>query len=323
MALHVFPRRPPMSDLIRKFLNDNPHLAAKTRDWYKIRLTEAFKYFNNNDLQTVTDEDINEYFAYMMAEKFAWSTRNGAFTCLKKFFRWARIRKHIVDDPFDSDMVTRPPKIERQHRILTMDEIERMVKYEEEKGQYGQTKKVRQTGIRNAAILHLLLTTGIRRAELAAIDLDDLSDDGSEIFIKKAKGGQSRSAYPKPTSIRAIGYWLMVRPTTSNPALFVSLFKDKTGPRYHRLSDNSITRIVADAAKRSGVNIDGAAHALRRLYATEYSKNGSHFALQKLMGHKRIETTQGYVTYSPRVLKDLASKAGPELTNGKEPPEDG
>jgi integrase/recombinase XerC len=146
-------------------------------------------------------------------------------------------------------------------------------------------------GVRDFALSMLLIGTGIRVAEAAALDTDDLfiSDRMGEAQIRHGKGGASRTVQVGPDVRAALRPWL-ARRRELTPEPLGPLFLSRVGGRLSARRMQSMMEAVGEAA---GVEVTP--HTLRHTFARRYLDAGGDLAgLQQALGHKNLSSTQVY-----------------------------
>jgi site-specific recombinase XerD len=165
-------------------------------------------------------------------------------------------------------------------------------------------------GIRDRAILELFYSTGIRRGELARLNLTDYLPDLQELRINQGKGKKDRIV---PVGDYAAGYMRLylkaIRPwmaAPDEPALFVGA---KTGGR---LRQSAVGEVVRRALIKSGIPKKVFPHMLRHSMATHLLRNGADLRhIQAILGHSSIESTQVYTHLTVQDLSRALEKAHP------------
>jgi site-specific recombinase XerD len=168
-------------------------------------------------------------------------------------------------------------------------------------------------GARDAALIALAWSTGLRRSELAALQLADVKwtgDDEADITIKSGKGDKDRKEYIYNGAASALSDWLAVRGRWAGP-LFVSINKSgkiqrserTTGVKGSReavkkpagLSDEALAQLLEKRATQAGITSPITWHDFRRTFAGNLLENGHDLVtVQKLMGHSSPITTSKY-----------------------------
>lgn len=319
MALLIIPRQPydyQMGKVMQEFLADQPDWANATRIWYRKRIEGFLKHLKTEGVtsyQNVTFRHFTRYMAKIREAGWTWSSRNGAFTVISKFWGWLKDAEEISDNFFvtKANQVKRPRKVKTVVKPLKLEHAEAMIAAAEAKGTL--------YGIRDATLMRLLLTTGVRREEVTRLDLDHIDD--RQVFII-GKYDRERFVYLPDNTAQAIEAWLQVRPATDSPALFITLHRNKNGLIHTRLGNRALNLAIQKWQERAGLptDISMSPHKWRHLYATYFAEqHPDPFALQKLLGHSDISTTRVYVTYSQSTLKDKALQYGPDTggSNGR------
>lgn len=162
-------------------------------------------------------------------------------------------------------------------------------------------------GLRDRAILELLFSTGMRVSECASLDRDKLDSERNEISVR-GKGDKIRLVFISQDARYWIDRYLRSRDDEWRP-LFIRYARDvnpvNQGEKM-RLTTRSIQRIVEKYAKRAGLPISTTPHVLRHSFATDLLINGADLrAIQEMLGHESITTTQIYTNVSNKHLREV------------------
>jgi site-specific recombinase XerD len=142
---------------------------------------------------------------------------------------------------------------------------------------------------RNRAMLLLMLDTGIRASELCDLNIEDLKQKNSQIYVRKGKGDRERILPFSPRTGQMIWRYLASR---KNADPKEPLFLSKIGRRLHR---DKLSHMVADIGRRAGVP-DVYPHRFRHTFAIQYLRNGGNaYTLQRMLGHSTLETVKIYL----------------------------
>lgn len=160
-------------------------------------------------------------------------------------------------------------------------------------------------GLRDRALLELLYSTGARVSELAALDLDEVSDQG--LIRVRGKGSKERLVPVGSFAARALeAYMTRVRPglvKKSTPALFLN-------QQGGRLSRQSIWQIIQRAGESCGIDVSP--HTLRHCFATHLIEGGADVrVVQELLGHASVTTTQIYTKVTIDTLREVFQASHP------------
>ncbi|MCK6462699.1 MAG: tyrosine-type recombinase/integrase [Candidatus Pacebacteria bacterium] len=177
--------------------------------------------------------------------------------------------------------------------------------------------------LRDKAILELLFSTGLRVSELCALNRDSFSEAKNGEISIRGKGGKVRVVFISETAKQALKNYLDKR-TDTEEALFVSAGTGKVGfrriPRYDRsqgnqfpssgnvsrLTPRSVERMIKQRATEAGISKKVTPHVIRHCFATDLLSNGADIrAVQTMLGHSNISTTQIYTHITDKQLRDV------------------
>lgn len=162
--------------------------------------------------------------------------------------------------------------------------------------------------VRDLAMFELFYSSGLRLSELSALDLTDLDLPDSTLIVRSGKGGKSRILPVGSKAVAAIENWLRQRATkiaATEPALFVSL-------RGTRLGQRSIELRLEQWCKKKGIAEHIHPHMLRHSFASHLLESSQDLrAVQELLGHSNISTTQIYTHLDFQHLAEIYDKAHP------------
>ena len=239
-------------------------------------------------LETVTLDDIYSYLAYITKNfNSKPATRARKVACLKVFFSYLTKKNQLKVNPAQ-DLET--PKIgKRMPKYLSLDESKQLlsnIKSEEE----NRNKE------RNYAMITLFLNCGMRLSELVGIDIKDINFSEAKLNVI-GKGNKERTIYLNIACMSAIKNYLSIRKYDANNTkepLFVS-------ERNKQIGNRTVQYIVRNELLKSGLDIEKySVHKLRHTAATLMYQYGNVDirALQELLGHESISTTEIYTHVS-------------------------
>ncbi|MBF0870324.1 tyrosine recombinase XerC [Gluconobacter japonicus] len=160
--------------------------------------------------------------------------------------------------------------------------------------------------LRNKALFTLLYGTGLRIGEALALDVRDLSNAGENMLRVVGKGGKERLVPLLPAVRETLETWKAAHPSPSPDA---PLF---CGTRGGRLNPGVAQRAMREWRKGEGLPDSATPHALRHSFATHLMEGGADLrAIQELMGHASLSTTQAYTLADEKHLLDVWRKAHP------------
>jgi integrase/recombinase XerC len=164
------------------------------------------------------------------------------------------------------------------------------------------------SNIRDTAILELLYASGLRVSELTGLDVDDL-DRGERTVRVLGKGRKERVVPFGGKAARALGAWLAERGDQPGP-----LFRAARGGR---MNPRTVYGLVRGAARRAGITRKVSPHTLRHSFATHLLDGGADLrAIQELLGHSRLSTTQRYTHVGAEQLLKVYDAAHPRARAG-------
>lgn len=162
------------------------------------------------------------------------------------------------------------------------------------------------TGIRNKAILALMLNLGLRVSEVVNLRPGDLNLTKRKLRVVNGKGGVDRDLIIPEYTAEILKEWKKAKP--KNSRYFFTTIKDKSGGQFasskgSQVSVRYIQFMVKRYGERAGINKDITPHTLRHTFATGFIRQGQNvMRLKDILGHSDISTTQIYVTL---VNKDI------------------
>jgi integrase/recombinase XerC len=162
--------------------------------------------------------------------------------------------------------------------------------------------------LRDLAMAELFYSSGLRLAELRAVDLTDI-DRGQRLITVTGKGRKTRTVPVGSAALAAIDAWLVQRPQIAVAAEEMALFVSARG---RRISERSIQSRIQLLARRSGLGRDVHPHMLRHSFASHMlESSGDLRAVQELLGHSDISTTQIYTHLDFQHLAKIYDGAHP------------
>ena len=247
-------------------------------------------------LASASASDIRRYVLYLMAQrryKVIAVRRN--LSALRTFYTFLRREGVRADQPaLDVEL---PKPEQRKPKVLRLPEVAAMINARVER------PRDPVLAVRDRAIIELLYGSGIRRAELAGLNLDDV-DLGSRTAIVTGKGSKTRMVPLTTAASDAMRSYLPTRPGSPDRAFFLTR-------RGTRLSLHHVWHIVKEYAAQSGVD-RATTHSMRHSFATHFIEGGGDVStLQKLLGHASIQTTQVYLDQSIAHLRKAFDAAHP------------
>jgi site-specific recombinase XerD len=212
---------------------------------------------------------------------------------LRTFLRYLMVNRQMqVLSPERIDL----PKIgERMVNFLTLDQVELLLRAPD-------TSTL--LGLRDRAILELLFSTGLRVSELVSLNRDQVSLERKEFGVI-GKGGKARVVFLSDSACFWLSQYLNKRTDNLKP-LFISISGKGRHSRDGRLTARSVELIVDRYARQVNLPFNVTPHTLRHSFATDLMIAGADIrAVQEMLGHSSIRTTQVYTHVTDRQLKEI------------------
>lgn len=285
------------------FLKIERQLAENTITSYRRDLTDYIEFIDSSKMKSidaVTRQSIIAYLQVMNDEGKSARTVSRHISSIRSFHQFLLREKVTTNDP---TVHIELPKIEQKlPRILSLDEVGKLIDAPDQS---------KPQGVRDVALLEMLYGTGMRVSELINLDLDNIHLTMGFVRVF-GKGGKERIIPLGNKAIEACTKYVNeVRPkflaklTGSQDALFVNM-------RGGRLTRQGCWKLLK--AHALGVNIQKkmTPHILRHSFATHLIENGADLrAVQEMLGHADISTTQIYTHVSRTRLKEVYVKFHP------------
>ncbi len=276
---------------IKEYNYDLANFLKFLKIHFKLTNTHDFSKINISDLtidtiKKVTLEDIHSYISYMAIDlKSKPATRARKTSSIRVFFNYLSQKAKLIEINPAQNLET--PKLEkRMPKYLSLEDSKKLLKVASDEDARNPE--------RDYAIITLFLNCGMRLSELVNINIKDINFSDCKLNVI-GKGNKERTIYLNKACINSINEYLKVRPkiaikSSSKDALFLS-------ERRERISNRTVQYIVKQELKRAGLDIKKySVHKLRHTAATLMYQYGNVDirALQELLGHESISTTEIY-----------------------------
>lgn len=271
-------------------------LSPQTCTTYRYSLNQAQRYFHG-ELEQQKANALQSYLNHQRRKRIAPITLNRHRAALRTYFSWLKQTRQRLDNPA---MALQIPKIRKKTlpKTLSVDEITILL---------APPNSKEPLTLRNHALFELAYSAGLRLAELIAINWRDCARLPDELIIT-GKGGYQRRIFIGTHAKMALSKWLNVRAQIAAPeekALFVS----NQGRRIH---PRSVEYILHHYAQSRLPNRHITPHMLRHSFAGHMLQAcGDIRAVQDLLGHQRISTTQIYTFLDFQQLSKVYDRAHP------------
>lgn len=302
-----------------RYLRDERRVSAHTLRNYLSDLDqfESFLkslYPEGPDVRGVDTLALRTYLGYLHQKGLSKASVMRKLATLRTFFRFLHREGRVDSNP--ARALRTPRQIRRIPRVLSEEEAAGLV----EAPSPPDTKTL--AGLRDHALLELLYATGLRASEAVGLDMERLLL--SERLVRVwGKGKKERIVPFGEPAARAIGAYLDARPDAGNLRPSSPVFCNLKGSR---LTSRSLQRIVEKYAMLSPMDKDASPHTLRHSFATHLLGRGADLrAIQELLGHESLSTTQKYTHVAAAQLKAVYDSAHPRAKRARaaKPPEEG
>ena len=287
-------------------------MSAATLTAYRRDLTELAQLAaaaQVADLRALTQAEVRRFAARLHGRGLAPASLARLLSAWRSFYRWLGQRQEVTVNPVVG--VRAPRRARRLPKALPVDQAVRLVSQAPEDG---------ALALRDKAMVELLYSSGLRLAELVSLDWRAFGAEGGQAasvswidlpqreVVVTGKGGKQRQVPLGAAAARALQAWLAVRSTLARlepRALFVSA-------RGTRLAPRSVQQRLEQLARRLGLGVHVHPHVLRHSMASHVlQSSGDLRAVQELLGHANISTTQIYTQLDWQHLAKVYDAAHP------------
>lgn len=240
------------------------NFSPNTIELYNSTIINVSKKLNKEPSQ-ITEYDLREYL--LSNKNYSSSTRMSVINAFKCYFRL------IFDKDFDNKVLPRPKIEQKQPDILSIEEMQLMIDS--------------IYNLKHKAIVSLMYSCALRVGEVVNLKIKDIDTKNDRIIIKNGKGKVDRIVMLDKNLLGLLrNYWSAYKTSEY-------LFEGSKGGKY---SDKSIQTIVKNTANKIGLKKKISSHSLRHSCLTQLIKDGVDLrTIQKIAGHKNINTTAGYI----------------------------
>jgi len=242
----------------------------------------------------VSKDVVRQYIGFLTTMKMAKRTTGRKLAALRRYFGWLARNQKISVDPTIG--VRTPSDTGRLPKVLTNEQLGALLHTDD-------TDQPDWKIARDTAVIELLYGSGLRVSELCSLDIDSVNVKQLAVSVM-GKGGKERRVPVGEPSLVALKQWVALRTEVVANSSTVALFVNSRGTR---LGTRDVRRII-DARSLAPTH----PHALRHTYATHLLDNGADLrAVQELLGHADVATTQRYTHVSKERLKSAYGTSHP------------
>ncbi|THV22452.1 site-specific tyrosine recombinase XerD [Peteryoungia ipomoeae] len=310
-----------MSDLSRarveaflEMLSAERGAAANTLSSYERDLDDLYDFLSGRGIRLTEagQTDLTAYLKDLARRGFMATSQARRLSAMRQFYKFLYAEGLRTDDP--TAILDAPKKAKSLPKVLTTEDVDRLLTLAEQEAEADGPD--RDQRIRRLALVELLYATGMRVSELVALPVKILNQEGRFLVIR-GKGNKERLVPLSRTAIEALARWGAVRgedpANAENPHLFPA--RSKEG----HLARQVFARELKDLAVRAGISAPAISpHVIRHAFATHLLGNGADLrAVQELLGHSDISTTQIYTHVLDERLQQLVQTHHPLAKQAK------
>ena len=286
-------------NLFFDFLENDKKLSDNTLQSYKRDLKQYEGYIKENkkNYSKVTSDDMHEYIEHLQSIGKKPSTISRCLASIRSFYQYELKNKKVKKDPTEG---IQSPKIEKRvPSILSSQEVELLLE---------QPKNVDLKGIRDKAMLEFAYATGMRVTEIISLDIDDVNLEEGYVVCKTEN--KQRTIPLGTLSLKALKEYVesarnILIKNEDEKALFVNI-------NGSRLTRQGFWKIIKYYKEQAHIDKDITQHVLRHSFATHLLQNGADLkAIQTMLGHSDISSTQIYMQFQDEGIKNIYRKAHP------------
>ena len=281
------------------FLQNEKRVSMNTLQSYSRDIHQYESYLSQNKINyvKVDNQAINEYLKHLKDVGKKTSTISRNLASIRSFYQYLIRVKKVKHDPTEN---IQSPKVEKRvPSVLTSEEVEKLL---------SQPKDVDLKGTRDKAMLEVAYATGMRVTEIISLDVEDVNlEDG---FISCKSANKQRNIPLGSISIAALREYINdARPIMIKDESETALFVNVNGKR---LTRQGFWKIVKFYKEQANISKDITPHILRHSFATHLLQNGADLkAIQTMLGHSDISSTQVYAQFQDAGLKEIYRKTHP------------
>ena len=282
-----------------EFLENEKKVSKNTLQSYERDILQFESYLNEEKLNyaKITDEDIKEYLNHLQGIGKKTSSISRSLASIRSFYQYETRVKKVKINPTEG---VQAPKVEKHAPcILSSQEVELLL---------DQPKDVDLKGTRDKAMLEFAYATGMRVTEMISLNVEDVNIDAATVVCKT--GTKQRTIPLGSLSLKALKEYIEdARPILVRDDEEKALFVNING---RRLTRQGFWKIVKYYKEQAHITKDITPHVLRHSFATHLLQNGADLkAIQTMLGHSDISSTQVYMQFQDDGLKDIYQKAHP------------
>jgi integrase/recombinase XerC len=280
---------------------------------YRRELTDFAAYVaesHDGNLKSLEHTDIRAYIATLYSRGLSKPSAARALASLRSWFKWLASKSVVKQNP--AALVASPKLPKHLPRVPGVEALNQAI--DSLGAGDGKKSEESQWPSRDRVIFELLYGCGIRNAELAGMDLDDIDWAGETILVR-GKGKKQRYVPLGDAAAEALKAYIAERDVkllAAGKAAMKALMVNQQLRGAGRLTTRSIGRIVKQIAVAHGLPADVHPHTLRHAFGSHLLEEGADLrAIQELLGHARLSTTQRYTRLTTGTMTEVYDKTHP------------
>ncbi len=288
-----------------QYLRHEKNASPHTERSYLSDLEQFFDFLGAGDLTEVDHLFLRRFVAHLMKLNIGKSSIARKLSSLRTFFKYLNQQGVLSANP--ARLIATPRRGKRLPVVLTADDAQRLMVAPQETKMRGHNIE-----LRDQAVLETLYSTGIRASELIGMNHGDI-DRRDRLIRIRGKGRKERVVPIGQKALDAIDAYARSKPAGAEPSAVFS------GPAGNRLTARTVQRILENYRKKLGLLQKASPHTLRHSFATHLLEAGADLrAIQELLGHASLSTTQRYTHVNLDSLMDVYDRAHPKARRGKD-----
>ncbi len=286
------------------YLRNERNVSPHTLRSYHSDLEQLSTFLGDKELSAVDHQTLRRFIAHLMQVDVKKSSIARKLSAIRTFFRYLNREGILTSNP--ARLVATPRREQRLPAVLTADDAIRLME-----SPTAKKPADHDTMLRDRAVLETLYSTGIRASELIGMNREDIDRHDSLIRIR-GKGRKERIVPVGTMALDAIDAYLgRLAGSSDIAAVFF-------GPSGKRLTARTVQRILENHRKQLGLQQKASPHTLRHSFATHLLESGADLrAIQELLGHASLSTTQRYTHVNLDSLMEVYDKAHPRANKQK------
>ena len=287
-----------MNKLLEQFINYieiEKHYSFYTVKNYELDLESFYDFLNKENITNIKDIDfkvIRLYLTVMYEKKYSKKTISRNISSLRSFFKYLIKHEHIKTNPML--LISNPKQDHKLPNFLYYNDLEKILEIPDTNTPLGH---------RDALIIELFYSTGIRVSEIINIKLNDIDYSKNRIKIL-GKGNKERYVLYGDVCSKLLNSYInekrnIILGDKHNEYLFINHLGNK-------LTSRGVEYILSKIIKQSDLKTKISPHTLRHTFATHMLNEGADLkSVQELLGHENLKTTQIYTHVSNERLREV------------------